>query len=138
MDPVEFARQRLLAALSEYLEAGGTQLGLAKAAGINQGTVSVWITKLRAGEIPKLDSIATLCGALDVPLASLFPPAPPALLTAAQSTPAHSPAVAELLEVAATLDEHEVATLLEVAKGFREGDADAESDEPGVKPAKRR
>jgi transcriptional regulator with XRE-family HTH domain len=48
------------------------------------------------------------------------------------------PALSELLRVASALDEHELATLLEIAQGLRDGDAETEAREARAKAPKRR
>jgi transcriptional regulator with XRE-family HTH domain len=107
MDPVEFARLKLLEKWAAYEASGGRQIDFARAAGITQGTLSTWVTKLKAGEVPKMESIAALCRGFGVPLASLFPPAEPQRhIKAAQSLPSHGidPALLAALSTIAERD----------------------------------
>lgn len=73
MDEVEFVRKGLLKRWEAYEAGGGKQTDFAKAAGVRQGVLSTWITKLRAGEVPKLEGIVALARGFGIPAASLFP-----------------------------------------------------------------
>lgn len=117
MGAVENARVRLLDLWNAYEASGGKQTDFARAAGVTQGTVSTWVTKLKAGEVPKLESIEALCRGFGIPVAILFHSAPSTLLSAAQ--PAPSDAHAELLALALRLSEEEAAYYRDVLLAAR-------------------
>lgn len=106
MDQVEFARVRLLKMWSDYEAAGGKQVSFAAAAGITQGTLSTWIMKLRAGDVPKLESIQALCKGFGIPLSSLF-------ASSADASPSLSPTAVLIISRLPSLDEEKLKMVIE-------------------------
>lgn len=115
--PTEFCRQRLLALWEEWRAKGGNQSTLATACGVAQGQISLWLKDLKAGVVPRVQSLEVLCRGFDVTLASLFPgsaavtqPALPASVAAFVARLARiAPDDAELSELTDLLDDIETA-----------------------------
>jgi transcriptional regulator with XRE-family HTH domain len=73
MKALEVVRKNLLALWDAFEKAGGKQTELATRAGVKQGSVSMWLKAMRAGAVPKVDSLEALAKGFGVPIASLFP-----------------------------------------------------------------
>lgn len=73
MTVAQFTSTALMRHWQDFESAGGTQTELAKRAGVRQGAISTWLTKLKAKEVPKLDAIEALARGFGVPVYSLFP-----------------------------------------------------------------
>lgn len=71
MEAADFARKKIFDLFETWKSKGGTQLSLAKACGINQSQVSLW---LRGGFTPRVDSLYLLAKAFSVPIMEFFPP----------------------------------------------------------------
>lgn len=111
MDAADFFRKRFKELFSAYQERGGTQTSLAKAAGVAQGQVSVW---LRGGYLPGIESLDGIAKAFGVPVTTFFEQ------PGAESADADRRLILEALDIANKGDVESLLTLAqEIVKAHR-------------------